>query len=224
MSFAGFPKEGVSWFQSLALTQTREWFQQNRAAYDTLWAEPMAALLEALRAPLQKVYGRRIGEAKVFRIHRDVRFSKDKTPYKTSLAGMLRFEGFAAMEGPAPLYLSLGLQDFVGFGFYFLEPAALKRYRAAVLDEKKGKALGALVAGAQRAGLQVDAMETLKRVPPGVDPQHPRAELLKKKGLGLGREDLPKKVRFSKALAPWLVEQARAAAPVVKWGFQQKLA
>ena len=223
MAFRGFPKEGISWFQSLALTQTREWFHENRAAYDTLWVEPMTALLDELRAPLQKVFGRALGDAKVFRIHRDVRFAKDKTPYKTHVAGMLRFEGYAAMEGPAPLYLQLGLQEFVGFGFYFLETAQLKRLRAAALHEKHGPALQKALATARKSGLDVDSIEQLKRVPPGVPAEHPLADVLRHKGLAMGRDDIPKKVRFSKDLAPWLVEQAKAAAPVVAWGFAQKL-
>lgn len=221
--FAGFPKPGVSWFQSLALAQNRDWFQAHREGYETLWLAPMTALLGELKAPLEKVYGKKLGPAKVFRLNRDVRFSKDKSPYKTNIAGMLPFEGFGKMEGPAAIYVHLGLEEVVAFGFYHLEPAGLQRLRKQLLDEKAGAALARLVAGAQKVGLQPDAMEKLKRPPPGVSPDHPRVELLKNKALALSRTDIPRKVRFGADLKDWLVEQAKAAAPVVKWGLSQKL-
>lgn len=221
--FQGFPKEGVSWFQALALNQTREWFQANRAGYEAAWVAPMTALMDELKAPLAKIYGRALGPAKHFRLNRDVRFSKDKTPYKTNVSAMFPFDGFAPMEGPAALYLHLGLDEVVAFGFYMLEPPALARLRKKIVDEKAGKALQKLVDAAAKHGLSLDAMETLKRAPPGVDPSHPRIELLKRKGLALSRTDIPKRVRFSPALKDWLLDEARAAAPLLKWGFANQL-
>ena len=108
--FAGFPKAGISWFQSLAVAQNREWFQAHKLAWEQLWLQPMQSLLAELRAPLEKIYGRKLGATKVFRLNRDVRFSKDKSPYKTNIAGMVPFEGFEPMQGPAALYLHLGLE------------------------------------------------------------------------------------------------------------------
>lgn len=221
--FTGFPKPGISWFQSLAVAQNREWFQAHRDGYEQLWLEPMQSLLTELRAPLEKIYGRKLGATKVFRLNRDVRFSKDKSPYKTNIAGLLPFEGFKPMEGPAALYLHLGLEEFIGFGYYRLEPASLARLRKLLIEDKSGVPLGKLVASAQKAGLKPDAMEKLKRPPPGVTPDHPRVELLKQKALALAREDIPKSVRFGAGLKAWLVEQAKNAAPVVKWGLAQKL-
>lgn len=223
MNFSGFPREGVAWFDALALSQSREWFQANRAAYESLWLTPMKALLEALQAPLAKVYGRKLGPGKVFRLNRDVRFSKDKRPYKTHIAGLMAFEASRPMEGPAALYLHLGTEEFVGFGFYRLEPPALKKLRGKLLDEKEGPKLQALFDAAKKKGFQSDALEKLKRPPPGVPKDHPRVELLKNKSLALGREDIPKAVRYSAKLKDWLVEQAEVAAPIVKWGLKEKL-
>ena len=223
MSFKGFPKEGIAWFDALALSQSREWYQANKAAYEALWLAPMKALLDEVRAPLKKVYGHTFGEGKVFRLHRDVRFAKDKRPFKTHIAGLIAFESSKPMEGPAALYFHLGCEEFVGFGFYRLETPSLKTLRTALLDEKEGPALQQLVDTARKAGLSPDAMERLKRPPPGVAKDHPRVELLKNKALALGREDIPKSVRFSPKLKDWLVDQAAAAAPVVKWGLKKKL-
>lgn len=221
--FTGFPKPGLSWFQSLAVAQNREWFQAHKAGYEQLWLAPMQSLLAELRAPLEKLYGRNLGPTKIFRLNRDVRFSKDKSPYKTNVAGLIPFDGFKPMEGPAALYLHLGLEEVVAFGFYMLEPASLQRLRKLLIDEKTGPGLAKLMAAAQKKGLLPDAMEKLKRPPPGVSPDHPRVELLKNKALALSRSDVPKSVRFGAGFKAWVLDQAKAAAPVVKWGLAQKL-
>jgi uncharacterized protein (TIGR02453 family) len=219
-TFEGFHKDGVGWFRALAMQQNREWFQANKADFERLWNAPMKAFLDELKSPLEKVFKKKVGPPKVFRIYRDVRFSKDKSPYKTWMAGLLPFEGGKAMEGPAALYLHLGLEEFVAFGFYVLEPPQLKRLRAGILDEKKGRDLEKRVAAAARVGLTHTSMESLKRAPPGVDPKHPRIALLKQKALGLSTESIPKSVRYSAKLTDWVLTQARAAAPVLEWGFK----
>jgi len=221
--FAGFSKAGISWFDALALSQSREWFQANKAAYETLWLTPMKSLLAELQKPLTKVHGRKVGPAKVFRLNRDVRFSKNKNPYKTNIAAIVPFEGFASMEGPAALYLHLGLEEVVAFGFYLLEPPALQRLRKRIIDEKTGPVVQKLVDVAVKKGLSLDGMEKLKRAPLGVDPAHPRIELLKNKGLAVSRSDIPKSVRYGAGLKEWLLEQAAVAAPLIKWGLAQKL-
>jgi len=223
--FTGFPKQGVDWFRALQLSQRREWYQENKKAFELLWQEPMKALIPELKAPLQKVFGKKLGDEKIFRIFRDIRFSKDKSPFKTWYGALLPFAGFKdPMESPAALYFHLGLEETVAFGFYFLETPKVKRLRAAVLDDKTGGELVKLLATAKKAGLEVGAMESLKRPPPGVDPSHPRVELLKLKGLALTTKGIPKSVRFKASFKDWLVEQAAAAAPVLAWGFKQRLA
>lgn len=221
--FEGFHPSGVAWFRALALEQNRDWFQENRQGYETLWLGPMKALLKELERPLEKVYGRKLGPPKIFRLNRDVRFSKDKSPYKTNIAALVPFAGHAPMAGPAALYLHLGLDEVVAFGFYFLEPPALQRLRRALLHERSGPAAQKLVDAAKRKGLSIDSMEKLKRAPPGTSPDHPRIELLRHKGLGLTRSDIPKSVRHSPKLREWTVDQAAAAAPLIRWGFEQGL-
>jgi uncharacterized protein (TIGR02453 family) len=221
--FSGFPKPGVSWFQGLAMAQNREWFQAHKAGYEQLWLGPMQSLLAEVRGPLEKMYGRKLGATKVFRLNRDVRFSKDKSPYKTHIAGMIPFDGFKPMEGPAALYLHLGLEDVVAFGFYMLEPASLQRLRKLIIEEKTGAPLAKLMAAAGKVGLSPDSMERLKRPPPGVTADHPRVELLKNKALALSCSEIPKKLRFGAEFKAWVLAQAKAAAPVVKWGLARKL-
>jgi uncharacterized protein (TIGR02453 family) len=222
--FTGFPKAGVDFFRALSVTQDRVWFAANRESYEALWLQPMQTLLSTLQPPLEKLYRRKLS-SKIFRLNRDVRFSKDKRPYKTNIAARIGFEGAdGPMGGPVVLYLHLGLEEWVGAGFYALEPEQLALLRKRVMAEKTGAALQALLAQAERDGLSLTSMEQLKRAPAGVPVDHPRIEILKHKGIALGVETIPRKIRFTAALAPWLLEQARAAQPVVAWGLAQKLA
>ncbi len=179
----------------------------------------MRALLTELQGPLAALYkGQKLAAPKIFRLNRDVRFSKDKTPYKTNISAVMALEGAEGpIGGAAVLYCQFGLEDFAGAGMYSMFPDTLARYRKAVLDEKTGAAVQKLVDAATKKDLGVEASEKLKRAPAGVPVDHPRIELLKLKGLTVGAQKIPKKVRFTKALVPWLLEQAATAAPVVKW-------
>jgi uncharacterized protein (DUF2461 family) len=96
-AFPGFPDARGDFFLALALHNDRDWFQAHRAEYEQGWAQPMASLMDEVRAGLRGAYGKReLGAPKVFRIHRDIRFSKDKTPYKTHVAGWLVEQARAA--------------------------------------------------------------------------------------------------------------------------------
>lgn len=167
----------------------KAWFEANRARYEAHGKAPLTAFIEAMGPRLAKVSphypvdaGPRGGAA--FRIHRDVRFSKDKSPYKTHLAAQFRHE---AMRGPlavavhAPgFYLHIapegdGEMDgvFGGFGTWMPEPDALKAIRGAILADPDRWL-------AARRGLALSG-ESLKRAPPGVPVDHPCAEDLRRK-------------------------------------------
>jgi uncharacterized protein (TIGR02453 family) len=220
--FRGFPDSSGRFFEALLLHNDRDWFQAHRAEYDEGWAAPMASLLAEVRSALRGSYGRReLGEPKVFRIHRDVRFSRDKRPYKTHLGGWIPLQtGRAATPGEAPaaIYLQVGADGrFAGSGCWTLDAPALKRFRAAVLDPRRGGALARLLVRLEAQGFSRSAAEVLQRAPRGVDPAHPRADLLRMKGLVVAAADVPRRLLTRPELAGWLAEQARAAAPVVCW-------
>jgi uncharacterized protein (DUF2461 family) len=105
---------------------------------------------------------------------------------------------------------------FGAAGIYGMMPDALARYRAALLDDKRGREVAGLVSKLEKKGFRVGAMETMKKVPRGVDPEHPRAELLKKKGLIVSFEAPPAAIP-KRALLDWAVERARAAVSLVEW-------
>jgi uncharacterized protein (TIGR02453 family) len=218
MSFAGFSKDAPRFFHQLAAEMNREWFNAHKAEYESLWVAPMTELLDEVRAGLAPAYrGTKLAPPKLFRIHRDVRFAKDKTPYKTHCAGVISIGGGVVMESGAALYLHLGVEEYCGAGYYGFTPEQLVRWRKAVATDKTGKAIAALIATATRAKLTLDAHEVLARVPRGLDPEHPRAALLRHKGCTLGFPAIPRGLIHKPGFAGWLVEQATRAAPVLRW-------
>jgi uncharacterized protein (TIGR02453 family) len=174
MSFRGFPEEAVRFFEGLAADNSKAYWQANKAVYDTAVRAPMAELLEALED---------YGPFHVFRPYRDVRFAKDKTPYKEHVAA------FGESEGGAGHYLHFSATGLLaGGGYYHLAADQLERFRAAVDDEATGVELQALVDAAERDGLRMAAMEQLKTAPRGYAKDHPRIVLLRRKGLVSSRE------------------------------------
>jgi uncharacterized protein (TIGR02453 family) len=217
--FEGFADVGARFFHALKKHQSRDWFAAHRHEYEEGWVVPMKRLLAEVRERIDPLFVQHaLGEPKIFRIHRDVRFSKDKSPYKTNIAGYVPLaQSGRGPSQPIPLYLQLGTETFVGAGHYMMEPEQLVRYREAVLDDRRGRDLARILATATRAGLTIGSFEMLKKVPRGVDAAHPRADLLKRKGLTLHVPALPKNLVTSRALVPWLVKQADRARPLVEW-------
>jgi len=218
--FEGFADRDARFFRALAKSQNRDWFQLHRAEYEQGWNAPMKALLAELRERFEPLYRRQeLGPPKVFRIHRDVRFSKDKAPYKTHIGGYVPIAGTGAGPGGiAVLYFHVGDGErFVGSGQYMMDAEQLARFRAAVVEERSGGALVTLLKKLERGGYEVGAYDTLQRVPRGFDPEHPRAEILKRKGLIVTYPELPRTLLTSHALVDWLVRHAKPTAPLVEW-------
>ncbi|MBI4954936.1 MAG: DUF2461 domain-containing protein [Myxococcales bacterium] len=225
--FEGFAS--LRFFEALAKSPTREWFMAHKSEYEQGFAQPMAALLAELRQKLDRAYPDcELGEPKVFRLNRDVRFSADKTPYKTAVSGVLAVKRGLAKptETPAAMYVELGVETaggkvvprrMAGFGLYMMDAPQLARFRAALLDEGSGAEVAKLVLGLEKRGFAIGAAETLKSAPRGVDPGHPRVALLRHKGLALMSPAMPARLHESRELVPWLVEQGKLAAPLVRW-------
>ena len=164
----GFPEEALVFYEGLEADNTKAYWTDHKQVYDRAVRAPLDALLADL-AP-------EFGAAKVFRPYRDVRFSKDKTPYKTHAA--------AVVEQDGSLYLQLGADGlFVGGGYWHTESDQVQRLRAAVDDDLSGRQLQAVLdalGGWELMG------ERLKRLPKPYSPDHPRADLLLHKSLAAG--------------------------------------
>ena len=220
-TFSGFPDSDAKFFKTLAKKNTREWFHAHKAEFETEWNAPMKALLGGLRETIDASYARcDLGEPKVFRINRDVRFSKDKAPYKTHVGGLIPIArgGKGVTDVPMALYFQVGAKDtFAGAGHYMMEKESLERFRAAVADDKRGKELEKILAALTKKGFTPRAYDRLKRAPKGYSPEHPRAELLSYKGLTVMFPPIPKALLTSPKLAKWLADACKVSAPFVDW-------
>jgi uncharacterized protein (TIGR02453 family) len=169
-SFRGWPAAALEFFDRLAVDNTKTFWAANKAVYETKVRAPMQALLDEL-AP-------RCGEGRVMRPYRDIRFSKDKTPYKTNIAG----------HNDA-VYISLNAEGFgVGSGLYMPSPGQLARFRAAVDAEASGTALVSILEALRKKKIGVSAHEVLKTAPRGYPKEHPRLDLLQHKGITAWQE------------------------------------
>jgi uncharacterized protein (TIGR02453 family) len=218
-AFQGFDRDAMQFWHELASEMSKEWFAANKQRYQSVWVEPMLALLREVARGLSRVYKPfALGEPGVLRIYRDLRFSPDKTPYKTHIAGLIRLGGDRIAEaGNTALYLQLGLDgEYAGVGCYHFDDARVARWRRAVVGAP-GRALLQIIARLRRKGYDPGGYETYARVPKGFAPEHPRAELLKCRGLICRFPPIPAGHLHKPALARWLLGHARATAPLVIW-------
>ena len=169
MAFSGWSVEMIEFFEGLEDDNSRTYWQANKVVYERSVKNPMEALLAELEG--------KFGPGKVFRPYRDTRFSNDKTPYKLNCA--------AHLTGG---YVSVSADElFVGSGLYMPMPDDLKRFRAAIDDDRAGTELEQIVATLRKAKYDVGAHETLKTAPRGYPKDHPRIGLLQLKGIVMSK-------------------------------------
>jgi uncharacterized protein (TIGR02453 family) len=169
MAFKGWPIEAVEFYERLETDNTKTYWQEHKQVYEQSVVGPMEELLAELADEF--------GPGRVFRPYRDVRFSKDKSPYKLSCA--------AHLPGGYISFSAEGL--FVGSGLYMPEPDQLQRFRTAVDGQKSGSELEEIVAVLRKDGYDVGAHHVLKTAPRGYPKDHPRIELLQQKGMVMSR-------------------------------------
>jgi uncharacterized protein (TIGR02453 family) len=170
MSFSGWPEEALEFYEGLAADNTKTYWTKHKEIYDAKVLLPMTELVEEL-AP-------EFGETKIFRPYRDIRFSKDKTPYKTHIGAMVGsgYVQFSA-EGLA-----------AGNGMYGMAADQLDRYRQAVAGDRTGGELEDVIAAVESAGIGVTGRDVLKAAPRGYPADHPRIGLLRYKGIVAWKE------------------------------------
>jgi uncharacterized protein (TIGR02453 family) len=225
-AFSGFKPEAMQFLVDLAGNNERSWFQARKDKYEQLLKEPLEALCVALqeRFEARGLPLRADPKKSPFRIYRDVRFSKDKSPYKTNLGADFPYvdESAAGAEGEGPhsggggyVHISPS-ESFVGGGMWHPEPARLAAFRALVdTDPETVMATIEEPGFVARFGSLSSDGDTLKRVPAGYPPDHPHAELLKMKNVVFGRSLALDEV-FSAKLPDILVDDFEAAMPVYR--------
>jgi uncharacterized protein (TIGR02453 family) len=198
-AFRGWTEDYQRFFIGLELDNSKRYFEANRKLY----LERVKGPLEALLADLEPEFGK----GKISRPNRDIRFSSDKSPYKTRIYATVERGGYVSIDAK-------GLS--VGAGHYELDKPQLDAYRAAVVADQSGSRLLAIVDKLEAHGYEVGG-EELKRTPAGLAADHPRARLLRHKRLFVWK---------SFGLQPWLgsakakdriADAWRDALPLMEW-------
>jgi uncharacterized protein (TIGR02453 family) len=220
MTFAGFGPNALPFFKALKFHQSREWFEANRETYESAVKGPMGELVEdvAERLIQAKIPIKGDRKSSLFRIHRDVRFSANKDPYKTNSGVVLSRSG--NKNDPGLLYFHLSPEEcFFAAGFYAPDPVKLARLRTAATRSPKG--FKAMAAKLKKTGLALSIEDSLKRAPRGFeaidDPEIAAATRLKSM---ICLRPVDEAAIASPALADDFCAFAADALPLLKWGWE----
>jgi uncharacterized protein (TIGR02453 family) len=199
MAFRGWPAQALEFYEGLSADNSKTYWNAHRESYDSDVLAPMTALLDELAAEF--------GDGKIFRPYRDVRFSRDKSPYKTAIGATI---------GPGYVQLSAdGLG--AGSGMWAMASDQLARYRDAVAADQSGTALVDVIATIGSASIDVGGHESLKTTPKGYPSDHPRIELLRHKGLVAWQEWPPAAWLGTAAAKKRIVGFLRTTRPLNDW-------
>jgi len=204
MSFAGFPVAAFEFYAGLRADNSKDYWTAHRAIYEDSVRAPLAALLDEFAGE----FG---GTVSVFRPFRDVRFSRDKSPYKTHQGG------FVEITPGTGYHLQVDADGLLtGGGFHARDAAHTREYRDAVTRTESGERLASVVASLAVTGFEIEGEQVPTR-PRGVSPEHPRLDLVRRKWLTASRR-YPPSPRLADASAEALVrsdwDQLR---PLVEW-------
>jgi uncharacterized protein (TIGR02453 family) len=174
--FTGFGEHAVDFYDGLIADNSKAYWTDNREVYESDVRAPMQALLDDMAVEFGE-----FGSTKIFRPYRDVRFAKDKTPYKTHCGAVIE-----PGRGAGAYYVQLGPEGLlVAGGSFHTTPDQLRRLRESVADDLRGSGLEKILATLRRQGWHIHG-ERLKTVPRGYDADHQRIELLRHKSLYAG--------------------------------------
>jgi uncharacterized protein (TIGR02453 family) len=200
MAFRGWPVEAIEFYEGLEADNSKAYWHEHKSVYDAVVKGPMDELLGEL--------AEEFGPGRVFRPNRDIRFSADKSPYKTAIAANIGGDNYLQFSARG-----LG----AGSGMWMMAPDQLDRYRRAVDDDGTGRALERLIEVARRADLEITGHDRLKTAPKGYPRDHPRVELLRHKGV-IAWKEWPAGAWLGKASATRrIVDLFRAARPLNEW-------
>jgi len=199
MAFRGWTDEALAFYEGLEADNSKSYWQANKHVYEEAVRTPMEELLAEL-AP-------KWGDGRLFRPYRDVRFSADKTPYKTHIGAVLGM-----------CYVQLSADGLAGgCGMWEMASDQLARYREAVAHDRSGPKLARAVDRLEPLGIEVMAHETLKTAPRGYPRDHPRIELLRFKGLATWQDWPPGAWLATAKAKERVVSFFEASRPVARW-------
>lgn len=200
--FTGFPDEGLAFYEGLAADNSKAYWSAHKPVYDSAIRQPMLGLLDELAAEF--------GPGHAFRPHRDVRFSKEKTPYKDHQGG------FVEVSDAVGYYVQVSADGLlVAGGWYSAQGEQLARYRD-VVDGPSGAGLERVLAQVAATGYAIGG-DLLKTRPRGVDPDHPRLELLRHKSVTASQSFAPEAWLSTRAALDTVRDGWRSVQPLVEW-------
>jgi uncharacterized protein (TIGR02453 family) len=201
--FTGFPHQALDFYDDLEVDNTRSFWEKHKGTYEYSVKRPMVALCGALEEEF--------GEAKVFRPYRDVRFAKDKTPYKTA-------QGAFVEVGPATgWYVEVSARGVrTGAGFYDASGPRIAAIREAIDDDRLGNDLALILQTLEANGWRIGG-HVLKTAPRGYDVGHPRINLLRHKSLTIGHDYGFEPIIHTPSLLDAVRDDWRQLRPFVAW-------
>jgi uncharacterized protein (TIGR02453 family) len=215
--FSAFPTEGLKFLRSLKRHNNREWFQQHKDIYEHSVKGPMEDLISALATDFAKFAPEMVAspKASAYRIYRDTRFTKDKSPYKTHVAAVFPRTGLGKHEG-AGFYLHIAPTELLlGGGLYMPLPEDLSAVREAIAAHPKSF-LKVIDSAQFRRFFGSMAGERLSRVPRGFPADHPAADFLRYKQF-LASRTLTAEAATTASFYRLVVDTFRAMVPFVRF-------
>ena len=218
-SRACFDKKLFKFLRDLKKNNDKAWFADNKARYEEVVRAPLLDFIAAFNGPLQKISNHYVADPRpvggsMFRIYRDTRFSKDKTPYKTQASAHFRHEAAKNVHAPG-FYLHLEPGNvFAGAGLWQPDADALRKIRTSIHDDPKAwkkAAYGKTFAADWEIGGEV-----LKRPPKGFDPAHPFIEDLKRKDF-VAMTPLTEQDALSEDFLATFTKRCRSASPFMEF-------
>lgn len=221
MTFYGFPHKAATFMLDLRHNNNREWFKAHKSEFDEYVIAPAKLFSDAMMDALSKSFSEMGNDepvkSSIFRIYRDIRFSKDKTPYKTHLGiwfwqgerPRMENSGFYFHLEPPKLMLAAGIHTF--------QKPLLKAYRYAVIHERLGPQLVEALHAVKSQREYDIGQKNYKRVPRGFDQDHPRADLLLYSGLTVAEEDLIPEAFYSTELIDYCLSSFKRMYPLHVW-------
>lgn len=219
-TYGGFPREIIKFYRDLGKNNSKAWFEKHREEYENFVMNPAREFVRDMGGALAGISPGIIADPRVnqsiFKIHRDVRFSRDKTPLKTHL-GLWFWEGERSRMECSGYYLQLEADGIMlGAGAYEFSRDVLKEYRDSVVHREHGAALAKAAKKVRAKGYYIGG-EHYKKVPHGYDPAHPNAEFLINNGMYAGYNGKIPAELFTDRFTDFCLERFRDMAPIHRW-------
>jgi uncharacterized protein (TIGR02453 family) len=218
--FRGFPKEMLAFFDQLRENNSKEWFERHKKEYEDYVKKPSEDFVLDMGEKLKSLSPEVLAIPKInrslFRLNRDTRFSRDKSPYKTNL-GIWFWEGERKRMECSGFYFHVGSGLFMlGTGIHIFPKGLMTPYREAVVHKKLGPKLKKAVNRVEKDGYKLSGKH-YKRIPPGYDNSHENAAFLLHNGLAAMYESEIPEALFTEDLVDQVFSHYRKMSPIHRW-------